>query len=166
MSFYYNDRSKTDWGGKPLKWVSLKPKKWGQSYFADTKFAFAIWRGRHSEAPTEIFLPRHFDMEKAFVMTDKHVFTEIKTEATGLKHEVFTQRDSLDGGHRLFIFDDALKGGPYHFALIVEQAGKKTLNEKRLKAIQRQIKKRIAKEENPLRLKGIVWPDFKSYYKK
>ena len=78
---------------------------------------------------------------------------------------MFTQKDSLEGGHRIFIFDDSLKGRPYHFAFIVEQ-GKKGLSEKKLKGLQRQIKKRIAKEENPLRLKGIIWPDFRSYYKK
>ena len=156
MSFYYNDNSKTDFGKKKLKWVTFKPNRKSVPTL-QIKSLPLPFGGRTSEAPTELFLPRHFDMDKALVLTDKLVLNSIPKKPTGRAHEVFTMKDSKEGGNRLFIFNDHKDKKGYHFALIVERKGKKSWNLKKLKELQKDIITRVRKEENPLRFKGLVW---------
>jgi len=154
MHFYYNDAVRSRYKNKSLDWMGIQAGK--QTLFAKNKFSLLVWKGRKSEAPTEVYLPRHFDKDKTLIITEKHVFygKDIPTTATGNVDEVFMTRDYQGEGHRLFIFDDIEDSETYHFALAVELSPEEVNSKHLLKRIRKKILAQIKREHSPLRFLG------------
>lgn len=134
LSMYYNAMvpdaaaSVMNWGAMR---VNLAGQYEGKPFFKGKKFFFAVWQGRNSDAPTEIFLPRHINTP-LLVVTDKRVYNGSLVKDAGFDqsaNEVSLRSDAgkiAGAGSRLVIFDDADAGensATLHFALIVENAG-------------------------------------------
>ena len=82
MSFHYNDMATSSRSGRELDWAGIRPSLDENDFFGKDKFFFMIWRGRNSEAPTEIYLPRHFDLDSILVITHAGIFNALPSPAT------------------------------------------------------------------------------------
>ncbi len=71
LNFAYNTRA-TDAEGKQLNWLALAPGD-GREYFTTSYFASSTWKGRHSDAQTEVFLPPSVAPDTTAVITDPSV---------------------------------------------------------------------------------------------
>jgi len=160
MHFYYNDTVKARYKNRELNWMGIQAGK--EILFSKNKFSLLVWRGRKSEAPTEIYLPHHFDPKKTLILTENHIFygKGIPSSPKGSKNEIFLMKDLFGKGHRLFIYDDPEEGEwPYHFTLSVELSNKQVKSESLWKEFRKQIFTQIKKEASPLRFLGKVKMD-------
>ena len=164
MTFFYNDNVKSYWKGTTLDWNAIAPKSTRKRYFRNRKFAISIWRGRTANAPTEISLPRHFDLSKTVLITDKKIVRGIKDlsmNPTFKKNEVLlTTKENAPS--TLYVYDDPDKdesASTYHFILVGELNDLNELSDKDLQRIQKQMIKRIAKEKSPIIFNGYVRQD-------
>lgn len=159
MHFAYDPKA-ADNSGKAQPFYSIKGSilKGGDGFeiLKDTPFALLTWRGRRSDAPTEIFVPRHIDVEKLVVITDARISTtlSVSNKPNGEKNEILLTKDiSRQGGHNLYIWDDKDKdehNESYHFALMyLEDEASKKLNRN---SVQFALKTLINKEVNPVYL--------------
>lgn len=142
MHFYYNDGAKNLFHMKEMNWVGIKTEYQKDSndnkaLFSQNKFVFMVSRGNLSSAPSEIFLPRNFDISKTVVLTDEGVFE---------KPKVFP--DFPQGGNRLFISSE--NKSPYHFTLILEKGSTDNLSSKELEELRKKLAERVNKEKSPL----------------
>ena len=146
VSFYYNNLP-TDGAGQTPQWAAIPFDD--KQLFKHNEFLWVVWQGRHSDSPTEIFLPRHFDLENSLLISDEEVRFGIN-EATD---NSWTGSDNgiTRGGHVLSM--DASESGlrQFHFALIVQGA---TLDPETAGALQQKLKDQVAQEENPVYLTG------------
>lgn len=127
MSFHYNDTA-LDQSGERIDWVQLKPDD-AEALFVENKWLMVIWRGRTSEAPTELFLPRHLVPDHLLVMTEDalvadglapgQLFAEGKTQAL----LVNDPDRAVGSGHRLLIANADPSADDIHFALVVDADG-------------------------------------------
>jgi hypothetical protein len=160
MSFYYNDGVQSSYDQKDLKWAGLRYKK--KVYFEDQKFFWMVWRGRNSEAPTEIFLPKHFDLKKTLLMTEKKMIRGLEKKITfspSKLNEVLLRKD-LEGdensGTRIFLFDDREpkeSEETFHFVLIAEEGDQRS-SDSELETLQKGLVKKLFRKESPLYLLG------------
>ena len=108
--------------------ATLNNKFIDKEFFRNTKFSFLAWKGRNSDAPTEIFVPRHMDPATLLVITEKGVFNNlaVSTATSNTQNEVLIIKDpkKQDGsGHVVMVWDDADTGETaesFHFALVVD----------------------------------------------
>ena len=161
MSFYYNDNVKSSFSKKHLSWAALRIKR--NLYFEKQKFVWMVWRGRNSEAPSEIFIPRHFDLDHTLIMTENEIVM-----ASDLLHDVSIHRNMVlkkddenngESGLRLFLFDekDPLENEKsFHFALIVEMKGNGIISESEFLNLRSFFTKKIKQKKTPLILIGRV----------
>lgn len=166
INFSYNAQV-TDADNKPLNWTGLKftdLKNEEQGiknetiYFKDKKFALAIWRGNSSTAPTEIYIPRHFDVNQMLLITNNAIFNKTLKQSyapRNTRNEVLITKDSRElsnAGQRLFIWnDDANENTELHFALIAEAVN---MSEQELISLQNAIKQHLTQGKNPIYLTG------------
>ncbi|WP_322074821.1 hypothetical protein [Burkholderia cepacia] len=129
MNFYYND-SAHDASGAALDWAAIKPDQnpGAPAWFNKSQFILVTWRGRKSDAPTEIALPVNWKYQNIAIITDTQVhngdlipnspFTQTKNEIAltsdsvsrkALRALIWTDPDPLD------------KPDTIHFALLVNQ---------------------------------------------
>ncbi|MCX4160915.1 MULTISPECIES: cellulase family glycosylhydrolase [Paraburkholderia] len=127
MNFYYNDMAQ-DASALPLNWAAIRPRQGGPEWFGNAQFVLVTWRGRRSDAPTEIVLPRYWKPENLAVLTDKtlHSGDLVKNAPlTQLPDEVALVSDSISTtASRLLVWDDPDTGedaSSIHFALVVNQ---------------------------------------------
>ncbi|QDQ80348.1 cellulase family glycosylhydrolase [Paraburkholderia megapolitana] len=127
MNFYYNDMAQ-DASSQPLNWASIRPQQGGPEWFGNTQFVLVTWRGRRSDAPTEIALPRTWKPENLAVLTDKTLHNGDLTKNAPLNQlpdEVALASDSISStASRLLVWDDPDTGedaNSIHFALVVNQ---------------------------------------------
>lgn len=122
LAFQYNALVR-DAGGTPLPWLALRPLPGDREYFRNERWALLVWRGRASEAPTEIFLPASFS--NIAVVTDKRVLAGLATTtaSTGFANEILLLADNA-GGRRLLVWDDIDSGETatgWHYVLVVNR---------------------------------------------
>ncbi len=124
-SFVYNDMA-TDNSGRVLSWHSIRPNYYQES-LRDKQFALLVWRGHHSDAPTEIYLPPHFNPADLVIITDGVIHNQdlIKNGGlTNLPNEVALTSDPAQPTSaitRLLVWDDPDPGetqSTLHFALV------------------------------------------------
>jgi endoglycosylceramidase len=142
MHFYYNDGAKNLSKLEEMAWVGIKTEEQNDSndkkaLFSQNKFVFMVSRGKLSPAPSEIFLPRNFDISKTVVLTDEGVFE---------KPKVFP--DFPQGGNQLFISSE--NKSPYHFTFILEKGSNDNLSSKELEELRQKIAERVNQEKSPL----------------
>lgn len=155
MHFYYNDAGKDKFKREEMNWIGIKTEdqkgpRDQNALFSQNKFVFIVSRGKYSPAPTEIFLPRYFDISKTIMLTDEGVFENPKVVA-----------DSDLGGKKLFISSD--KNSPYHFALVLERGPKDNFSSKEWEDLRQKIAVRVNQEKSPLFFIGKTSSDFRSY---
>jgi hypothetical protein len=90
------------------------------------------WRGRQSNAPTEIFIPKQIIPDQLLLITDCRIYNRTLTKDTppdNTDNEAVLISDipgQKDAGYRLIIWDDTKEGfedESIHFALIVAGSG-------------------------------------------
>ncbi|RLA63478.1 MAG: glycosyl hydrolase family 5 [Epsilonproteobacteria bacterium] len=153
MHFFYNTNFK-GYKDKEINWGELK---FGDETFLDGKenFAFLVWKGSKSIAPTEIFIPPHFKPQ-SFLVTD----TVIK-RLDESSESVSLRKDFLgnigDVGHVVEI-THPFPDDNFHFALIISSPiDVPSRNE--LKKLQTKIKETIENGKSPIFLQGKVKVD-------
>jgi hypothetical protein len=167
LNVHYNTVVADNYKGELLKWSGLKLDGFKKTLFTDHKFFLLVWRGRNSEAPTEIFLPRHFDLSRTVLMT-KNVLTVLKKlpdTPIGKGNEIFIQNKIKGGGQQIFIYDDPDQGensDSYHFAFIVELNKLKSL--KSFEKIRKGLLKSLNQEKSPIIFQGPFKSD-RAHYK-
>jgi len=159
MTFYYDSTSMTTFEPQLLKWACLRLKR--KCYFDNEKFIWLVWRGRKSDAPTEVFLPRHFDLNKLLLITDQKIQYGIgnKTVPTGEPNEFFIKKDIENGGHRLFIYDDQdtrEHKETFHYLALGQIDEAKIPGPDELLKIQMLLRNKLKLEKSPLYLMGKV----------
>lgn len=157
MHFAYDPKA-SDNSNKAQHFYSIKGSSFrGGAEFEilkDTPFALLTWRGRRSNAPTELFIPRHFDYSKLVVITDAAIADDLKisSKPNGTVNEILLTKDmSRQGGHNLYIWDDQDKSensDSYHFALIYTE--NKTNKGYNKETIQHVVQRYIDQKKNPV----------------
>jgi len=161
MTFYYNDTVRSDFDNRELNYVGLKPSgiKKGKTYFEKNRFGLMIWRGRKSDAPTEIYLPGHMKLDKTLLITDKKIIKGLGQLSMNLKNigdEVLLKK-SENAGSRLFIYDDKEDGeneNSIHFALVVELDD--LISDEGISKIHGQLIELMKQKKSPLYFLGKV----------
>ncbi|MFZ9001003.1 MAG: hypothetical protein ACO20H_06845 [Bacteriovoracaceae bacterium] len=156
INFFYNDTGRDSYKDRKMDWVSLKPLDNGVEYFADNKFALISWKGKNLAAPTEVFLPRHFNLKRTVVITNDH------SNAMNVPSKVKIKDDYEGGGHRLLIYDQS-ESSETRFAFIVELKEGEVYTESKLKWFQNKIANKLKNGKNPLYLRGKIKFDRPSY---
>ncbi|TGK49243.1 glycosyl hydrolase family 5 [Leptospira kanakyensis] len=161
MSSHYNAVGSDTWN-KVFSWAAIKPGNTESKYFADKRFQLVIWKGRFSDAPTEVYLPSHFDLTKAIVISEKRIYNQsIPTTPSQETNEaiVIPDRNRETGsGNILHIWDDLdVEENPnssYHYVLIVDGEGT-SYSAQTLQEIQSKLNTRILLEQkSPIYLTG------------
>lgn len=162
MNFVYKDNGVDSYQSLSLDWEALRVDR--KLYFEKNKFLWLVWRGKSSNAPTEVYIPRHFNLETTLVMTEKKLIFNLKDKLlapTGESDEIFHQKDLADsdiGGTRLFAYDDDARGEnqkDYHFLLIVDlDASSPDLAD--LSELQHDLVQRLKTERSPIYLTGRI----------
>ncbi|MFI5390334.1 MAG: cellulase family glycosylhydrolase [Bacteriovoracales bacterium] len=162
MNFVYKDNGVDSFKGIPLKWEVLRIQR--KLFFENNKFLWLVWRGKTSNAPTEVYIPRHFNLETTLVMTEKKLLFNLKDKfltPTGESDEIFHKKDLPDsdiGGTRLFVFDDAgatEDQKDFHYLLVVDMESA-TPDLKALDELRHDLFTRIKTEKSPIYLTGRI----------
>jgi endoglycosylceramidase len=151
-----------DSASAPLVWSALRVAgaegSADEEFFRDTKFALAVWQGRLSEAPTELFVPPHFDLNRLLVITERGVWNESLTpldEPQDALDEVLLTFDRASEGtsHRLLVWDDLTddeQSDGLHFVLLAESPTGMT--SPALDSLRQRIVQRLAAGRSPVYL--------------
>lgn len=165
LNFLYNDLSR-DAGGTVLDWASVRPIVGDKEYLRANQFALLSWRGRNAEAPTEIFLPNHFDPLNTVVITEKQIVNglSVATAPANQANEVLLLNDvarsnSALAGHRLLIWDDADTGedaNSWHYALVFKKNPGEDWNAAKLAQLQVELNQTSSRHQTALYLTGTM----------
>jgi hypothetical protein len=161
MSFHYNCLSHDAWG-KLLDWVTVKVN--GVDYFGANKFMLLVWKGRNSDAPTELYIPRHFTIGRTLVLTEsstRNCDLALADAPANAANEIVVTSDpgQISGsGCSLVIWDDVDAGETaesMHFALVVELNNGENYSEQQVSEIQAALIQRICNDKrSPLYMTG------------
>ena len=99
-----------------------------KEFFRNTKFSFLAWKGRNSDAPTEVYVPRHMSPNGMVVITEKGVFNNlpVSSSVTNNSNEVMVRKDpnkQVGAGHVVTVWDDVdsnENSNSFHFVLIID----------------------------------------------
>ena len=99
-----------------------------KEFFRNTKFSFLAWKGRNSDAPTEVYVPRHMVANTLTIITEKGVFNNlpVSSSAANTSNEVIVVKDpnkQAGSGHVVTVWDDVDSGegaNSYHFTLVID----------------------------------------------
>ena len=161
MHFAYEGKVR-DEGSETMNYHSIRASLTdhfiNKEFFRDTRFAFAAWRGRNADAPTEIYLPRLMQPQNLVVITDKGIHQQLVLSVTAKQsnNEVMLSSDpnkQAGAGHLVRIWDDIDAGenaGTMHFALIVD--GNAGLTDNDLLELQSAINQMLAQGKSPVYL--------------
>lgn len=159
---FYNHSLPTDSEGGPVAWADIRLNT-EQTYLDQQNFSWTLWQGRHSEAPTEIYVPRYYNVGDLVVITDQGVrlpSANLTQPLTQDANEIALRQDnkhSAAEGYRVLVWDDdepQESEDTLHFALVTELQSL-DLNQEELLQFQRALtQKVIAEKENPLYLVG------------
>ncbi|MCG6166778.1 cellulase family glycosylhydrolase [Leptospira sanjuanensis] len=160
LSFYYNTLGADSWNN-PYAWGGIRPKINGTTYFSDRRFAILIWKGRSSEAPTEIFIPPHFSAQNLVLISDSGIYNKTLSAsiANGFNESILIpDPDRMTGSGSLLVSWDDLEAGEneetIHYVLIVDGNGVSYTDEW-LALLQADLNRRILNEKkSPVYLIG------------
>ncbi|EMJ90121.1 cellulase family glycosylhydrolase [Leptospira meyeri] len=161
ISSYYNTVGYDTWNNV-FSWAAIKPGDSEPKYFVGKRFQLVIWKGRYSEAPTEVYLPNHFDPTKVILVSEKKIYNQsIPTTPNQETNEVIITPDrnrEVGSGNILHIWDDLdLDENPnssYHYVLVVD-GGSTSYSLQTLQEIQSKLNTRILLEQkSPIYLTG------------
>lgn len=162
LQFAYHARVK-DVDNEPLDWhgIRLSEAKDAPVYFQDKKFFFASWMGGESVAPSEFFLPRHFDPAALSLVTRDQLVVAGSLNQSGklsnAPNELALTPELIDAdahGFRLFNWDDRSadqKARQPNFLLVVQDPN---LDERELRSLQSGITKMLDAGRSPVYLTG------------
>ncbi len=159
MHFVYKSIGHAAFDGIPLDWETLRIQ--GKYYFENNKFLWLVWRGKSSSYPTEVYIPRHFNLETTLVMTENKIIYNLKdnfTSPTGEANEIFQQKDLNDadqGGTRIFVYNEDENQKKYHYLLVVDLETQ-TPDFSILDELQHKIDQHLKGEKSPIYLKGKI----------
>jgi endoglycosylceramidase len=147
MAFHYNALVR-DAYGTLLNWQAIRPLIGNREYFRNNRFALLTWRGRNSDAPTEVFLPREFTGDQIMVITDKRILNGMtsRSEPDHSQNEVMLTADTANGGNRLLVWDDAdadESATSWHYALVVKREAGDGIDANLLPTIQQELNRTI-----------------------
>ncbi|KAB2934820.1 MAG: glycoside hydrolase family 5 protein [Leptonema illini] len=160
ISSHYNAVGYDTWNTM-FSWASIRPGMSEPQHFAGRRFFVLIWKGRSSEAPTEIYFPPHIDPLQAVVITEKRLYnrTLFSTVTQGINEAVFIADRSREAGSGsvLVLWDD-IDGDEndesLHYAVIVDGAGS-SFSDGDLLQLQSKLNQRILVEKkSPIYLTG------------
>ncbi|XDD45543.1 cellulase family glycosylhydrolase [Leptospira sp. WS39.C2] len=128
MTSHYNAIGFDTWN-KMFSWAAIKPGNNEVKFFGDKRFLFVVWRGRFSNAPSEFYLPPHFDPTKVIVITEKKLYSDqIPNSPVHQPNEVVIKNDpnrDLGSGNVMYLWDDLdldeNQSSSYHYALVVNK---------------------------------------------
>lgn len=161
ITSHYNAIGFDTWN-KMFSWAAIKPGNNEAKQFGDKRFLIVIWRGRNSDAPSEFYLPPHFDPSKVIVMTEKKLYTgAIPNVPTNQPNEVVITADpkrEIGAGNVLYLWDDLdldeNQSSSYHYALVVNKENT-TYPIATLQELQSKLNQRILVEgKSPIYLIG------------
>ncbi|MCW7475236.1 cellulase family glycosylhydrolase [Leptospira levettii] len=161
LTSHYNAIGYDTWN-KMFSWAAIKPGNNEAKQFGDKRFLIVIWRGRNSDAPSEFYLPPHFDPSKVIVMTEKKLYTSpIPNVPTNQPNEVVITADpkrEIGSGNVLYLWDDLdldeNQSSSYHYALVVNKENT-TYPTATLQELQSKLNQRILVEgKSPIYLIG------------
>ncbi|TDY67952.1 cellulase (glycosyl hydrolase family 5) [Leptospira meyeri] len=161
ISSYYNTVGYDTWNNV-FSWAAIKPGDSEPKYFVGKRFQLVIWKGRYSDAPTEVYLPNHFDPTKVILVSEKKIYNQsIPTTPNQETNEVIITPDrnrEVGSGNILHIWDDLdLDENPnssYHYVLVVD-GGITSYSLQTLQEIQSKLNTRILLEQkSPIYLTG------------
>ncbi|TGK12299.1 glycosyl hydrolase family 5 [Leptospira fletcheri] len=165
LSFYYNTVGFDSWNNV-FQWGGIRPDPAGPVFFSDRRFAILIWRGRKSDAPTELFLPPHFSLSDIVLISDKRIYNKgipstIQSENGEAVLIPDRNRDS-GSGNLLILWDDLLDGedpdSTLHFLIAVDAAGT-SYSDAVLSNIQSALKNRVVgSQQSPIYMTGKMTP--------
>lgn len=146
MSFHYNALAR-DAGAGVLNWLALRPIVGDTEYFRNDRWALLSWRGRRSDAPTEIFLPASFQGENIVIVTDRRIVRApaLRNTPTGEANEVMLTTDNA-GGQRLLVWDDVDAGedaNTWHYVLVVRRDSGEDTDSARLSRLKNELDRTI-----------------------
>ena len=176
VSFHFSARV-PDASGKPLDWLSLRPVVGNTEYLSASRWALLVWRGRTSDAPTELFIPEPFDPAKLAVITDAVVVDGLmpREEPNQTRDEVMAvyvgggklafpgQGGATTGGsHRLLVWDDMSPGenlASRHYVLIVVKSSADALPREWLSTLKAELDETILRRHvSPVYFMGDLPP--------
>ncbi|TGK17653.1 cellulase family glycosylhydrolase [Leptospira kmetyi] len=160
LSFYYNTLGADSWNNA-YSWGGIRPKTGGNVYFGDRRFAILIWKGRSSEAPSEIFLPPHFSSSNLIVVSDSKIYNKnLSSTIQNVSNEsvLISDPDRVADSGSLFVsWDDPDAGEDsekIHYVLIVDGNGV-SYSDDFLASLQFDLNQRIlAEKKSPVYLIG------------
>ncbi|MDF3821350.1 cellulase family glycosylhydrolase [Leptospira sp. 96542] len=161
MSTHYNAVAADTWN-KVFTWAAIKPGVSEQKYFGDKKFLILIWKGRNSNAPSEIYIPPHFDPAHLILITENKLYNKtLNQNPTQDANEaiLIPDRDrDLGSGNLIILWDDLDAdedvNQSYHYALLVDGSGA-SYNNQNLLDLQSKLTSRIRIEQkSPIYLTG------------
>ncbi|EPG74538.1 hypothetical protein LEP1GSC058_2632 [Leptospira fainei serovar Hurstbridge str. BUT 6] len=161
LSFYYNTVGFDSWNNV-FEWGGIRAESAGPTYFSDRRFIIVIWKGRKSEAPTEIFLPPHFSAQDVILITDKRIYN--KGLPNSIQNEnaeaiLVQDRNRQSGsGNLLILWDDLASGEDsdtsIHFAIAIDAANI-SFNDSVLLNLQNSLKTKIQmNNQSPVYMTG------------
>ena len=148
-----------DRAGEVMSYHSIRASRDGhyrdREFFRDTRFGFAVWRGRTSAMPTELWLPPQLDPSRLTIITDKGVFRDLPVGGApvGSGGAVQLLADGNDGGHRLMVWDDRTDPG-YRFLLVMD--GDAGLSALALDDLYAALRDTVNSERSPVYLSGAM----------
>lgn len=138
--------------------ASLANQFSNREFFRNNKFAFLAWRGRTSDAPTEIYVPRHMDANQLTIVTDAGVYKNLTVNAA-LSQEnnevsvITDPKKQAGSGHVVLVWDDmdaTESETSYHFALVID--GNAGLSDADLNTLQQALTQNVNNEKSPVYL--------------
>jgi len=163
MAFHYNALAR-DAYGTVLNWQTIRPVIGNREYFRNNRFALLTWRGRNTDAPTEIFLPREFSGDQIMVITDKRILNGLTSRSTpdSNQNEVMLTTDN-GVSNRLLVWDDVDTGetaSSWHYTLVVKRENGDGFDTNLLGTLQQELTRTIVTGKlSPVYFTGTMTDD-------
>ncbi|TGL63698.1 cellulase family glycosylhydrolase [Leptospira sarikeiensis] len=161
ISSHYNAIGYDTWNNV-FAWAAIRTTATGPKYLGDKRFILVVWKGRNSAAPTEIYLPPHFNKNDIVLITEKRIYNK-QTPGILLQesNEVILTDDrnrENGSGTLALVWDDPDPeedpDASIHYALIVDGQGT-TFDIQTLQTIQSGLNNRVITEKkSPIYLTG------------
>ncbi|WP_108928716.1 glycosyl hydrolase family 5 [Leptospira johnsonii] len=153
ISSHYNAIGYDTWNNV-FAWAAIKTVQNGAKYFGDKRFILVVWKGRNSDAPTEIYLPPHFNKNDIVLITEKRIYNkQIPGTLLQEPNEAILTDDrnrESGSGNLALIWDDLDPeedmNESIHYALLVDGLGT-TFDIQALQTLQTGLNIRIQNEK-------------------
>lgn len=134
----------------------------GEVLLQDTRFYFVTWRGRNSNKPSEILLPKSIETDELIIITETGLFEKFAFKAPQTSGDtvvkLISDSDASPSATRLIVHDKGAsvdEQNTMHFVLAIDGANNH-FSERQLKNLREEITRMIKQEKNPLWLTGLT----------